>query len=97
LTHLEFGQHVKSVSSGITLLGIVTGAVLGNYLTALNAEATEYDRAMVQIFKSDETAKIVALDAVMDTAITAITRGLYVYGIDEVERKTFIVSGALCV
>ena len=83
LTHLEFGQHVKSVSSGINFLGIVTDAVFVNYLTALNAQATEYDRAMLQIFKSDETAKIAAADAVRDTAITAITRSLYVYEVSD--------------
>ena len=47
---------------------------------------------MVQIFKSDETAKIVAVDAVMDAATTAITRGLYVYGIDEVEKNLTLIG-----
>lgn len=84
LLNLEFGQHVKSIHKGIRLLGgIVTDAVFVNYLTALNTEATEYDRAMVQIFKSDETAKIVAADAVRDAGITAITRGLYVFEVSE--------------
>lgn len=84
LSNLEFGQHVKSVKNGISLLGgIVTDAVLVNYLTSLGTTSTDYDRAMVQIFKSDETVKIVEADLVRDYAVSAIIRYLYVYELSE--------------
>ena len=84
LSNLEFGQHVKSVKNGISLLGgIVTDAVLVNYLTSLGTTSTDYDRAMVQIFKSDETIKIVAADLTRDYALSAIIRYLYVYELSE--------------
>ena len=93
LVHLEFGQHIKSINNGINLLGgIVTDPDFISYMTALNNESTEYDKAMVQIFKSDETAKIVAADLLRDNFVSTTKRALYVFekSTDENELLAFL-------
>lgn len=89
LTVLEFGQHIKSIHTNINLLGngFVTDAVLNDYLQALNTKMEGYDKAMLQIAKSDETAKIVGADKQRDNALTALTRLLYVYELSENEAE----------
>ena len=82
LTNLEFGQHLKSIRKNIIQLGIGTVIVdipLQNYLNIMGEQMKDYDRAMVYIAKSDETAKIEAADAVRDDSITAIVRHLSVF------------------
>lgn len=81
LTVLEFGQHIKSTLQNIVLLGVgfITDTVLNNYLAQLTAKMVDYDKAMLQIKKSDETAKIVAADKLRDNAISATTRQLSVF------------------
>jgi Family of unknown function (DUF6261) len=83
LSILEFGQHLKSVNSGIEILNNVTDDVFANYLTTSNANLVNYDKAMLQVQKSDETAKIVTADTQRDIAITALQRQLSVYELSE--------------
>jgi hypothetical protein len=89
LTVLEFGQHIKSICTNINLLGngFITDAILNDYLQALHTRMEGYDKAMLQITKSDETAKIVAADKQRDNALTALTRLLYVYELSENEAE----------
>jgi hypothetical protein len=89
LSVLEFGQHIKSIHTNINLLGsgFITDAVLHHYLQALHTKMEGYDKAMLQITKSDETAKIVAADKQRDNALTALTRLLYVYELSENEAE----------
>jgi hypothetical protein len=91
LTNLEFGQHIKSVVGNITQpsggTSIVTDASLLAYLGSLTASSTLYDKALVQIPKSDETAKIVASDKIRDTAITAAQRYLSVFELSALEAE----------
>lgn len=85
LSVLEFGQHVKSIATNINLLGagFVTDTTLSNYLSVLNTKSIDYDKAMLQIAKSDETAKIVLADDKRDTAIKATLRQLSVFELSE--------------
>lgn len=89
LSVLEFGQHIKRVLENIHLLGkdLITDKVLDEYLTNLNAEAAEYDKAMLQIAKSDETARIAAADKRRDNALSTLTRQLSVFEVAEVEAE----------
>ncbi|MGV9003587.1 DUF6261 family protein [Flavobacterium sp.] len=81
LTVLEYGQHIKSVHKNILLLGVgfVTDAVMTAYLAQLDAKSIEYDKAMKNIAKSDETAKILTADIERDNGITTLERQLSVY------------------
>lgn len=85
LSVLEFGQHIKTVLENIRLLGkdLISDKVLADYLRALNAEMAEYDKAMLQITKSDETAKIAAADKRRDDAVSTLVRQLSVYEFTE--------------
>ncbi len=87
LTILEFGQHLKSVNNGIALLNNTTDSVFLNYLNTSNANLVQYDKAMLQIQKSDETAKIAAADDARDVAITALQRQLSVFELSEIEAE----------
>jgi hypothetical protein len=87
LSILEFGQHLKTVTQNIENLGNVTDAVLLQYLSTSNQQLAEYDKAMLQIRKSDETAKIVAADAKRDQAITRFQRQLNVFELSDNEAE----------
>jgi len=83
LSNLEFGQHTKSIHANI-IDGGESGATIHNtvllqYLSELNLKNQAYDRAMVQIVKSDETVKIVKADELRDKAFTCIQRHLSVF------------------
>jgi Family of unknown function (DUF6261) len=87
LTNLEFGQHVKSICKGIGLLGNLGDVNLKNYLEQTNDHIIDYDKAMLQVQKSDETAKIVAADTIRDNAVSALTRYLKVFELSEIEAE----------
>lgn len=87
LTILEFGQHIKTVVQNIIKLGNTTDSVLLQYLAAINEHLDEYDKAMLQIRKSDETLKIVAADLKRDNTLTAMLRQLSVYELSESEAE----------
>jgi len=91
LSNLEFGQHVKSVYKNISFLGdgtsFITDPIFINYLSKMNDSSTAYDEAMMRVFKSDETAKIVAADRVRDLAVTSMTRYLSVFELSEIEEE----------
>lgn len=83
LSNLEFGQHAKTVHTNITNASQfgadIQDTVLTQYLNELNLKNQAYDRAMVQITKSDETAKIAQADELRDKALTCIQRYLSVF------------------
>lgn len=87
LTNLEFGQHVKSVKQGIIMLNVATDDGFTNYLTQLETSSDQYDKAMVQVKKSDETEKIAKADQTRDTAISALMRYLKVFELSEDEEE----------
>jgi hypothetical protein len=89
LSILEFGQHIKSILQNINLLGsgFITDPVLTSYLQALHTKMDGYDKAMLQITKSDETTKIVVADKLRDNALTAIIRLLSAYELSENEAE----------
>ena len=80
LTVLEFGQHIKDIVTGLGQLGggagFITDVPLLDFVTRLNGQLVPYDKAMVQLAKSDETAKIMAADKLRDNAVTAALRYL---------------------
>jgi Family of unknown function (DUF6261) len=87
LTHLEFGQYIKSTTRGITLLNSVVDVDLKNYLSQLNLSNAEFDKGLLQVQKSDETAKIVAADHNRDIAISTLLRYLSVFEWSEIESE----------
>ena len=87
LTNLEFGQHVKSVKKGITALNTATDTGFTTYLTQLETNIGNYDKAMVQVQKSDETEKIAIADQVRDTAFSAMSRYVKVFELSENEAE----------
>lgn len=93
LSVLEFGQHIKTVHYNIGLLGkdLIADKVLADYLSALNTESAEYDKAMLQIAKSDETAKIAAADKRRDNAVSTLVRQLSVFEFaeDDAEHEAY--------
>lgn len=87
LTNLEFGQHVKSVKNGITALNTATDTGFTTYLAQLATNIDKYDKAMIQVQKSDETEKIAQADQVRDTAFSAMNRYLKVFELSENEDE----------
>jgi len=79
LLNLEFGQHAKSVHQSLTAPAEIEDVILKAYLENLKKNSDEFDRAMVQIAKNDETIKIAELDRKRDNAIIALVRFLNVY------------------
>lgn len=80
LSNLEFGQHTKSIHSNITggskSKTIIKDSVFMQYLDELNSKAIAYDKALMQIAKSDETAKIAQADVLRDKAFISMQRYL---------------------
>lgn len=89
LTQLEFGQHLKSICENLDSLraDLVTDVIFKNYLNNLRQQSLEYDKAMMQVLKSDETARIVAADKKRNTALFAIKRMLKVFEFSEMEDE----------
>lgn len=85
LTSLEIGQLIKSTCEGFAKMEgiIIKDEILANYVKALETKSAEYDKAQMQILKSDETAKIVEADRQRDVAISAMQRILNVYELTE--------------
>src|SRR5688572_19212803 len=85
LTRLEFGQHLKSIYENIDSLGegFVTDPGFINYLNNLKQYSLEYDKAMMQIMKSDETARIVSADNGRNRALFSIKRMFKVFEFSE--------------
>lgn len=83
LTNLEFGQHIKSIQDNISgnrkAKITVQDPILQQYLEELNKRITAYDKAMMQITKSDETAKIVQAEGIRTKALISMQRYLSVY------------------
>jgi hypothetical protein len=89
LTVLEFGQHLKTILKNIALLGaaLITDSVLINYLKQLLLKSDAYDLAMVNIAKSDETAKIAKADTLRDNVITQMERFISVFELSEIQEE----------
>jgi Family of unknown function (DUF6261) len=91
LTLLEFGQHAKSIYRDIANLNssgtLIVDPVYKSYLVKFNDSTLAYDKAMVQISKSDETAKIVVADQVRDRSFSALSRYLSVFEASEVDAE----------
>lgn len=87
LSNLEFGQHVKTLKKGITTLNNATDTGFVDYLTQLETNSTAYDKAMVQVQKSDETEKISNADSLRDRALSALNRYLNVFELSENENE----------
>lgn len=83
LSNLEFGQHTKSIYTNLKERNgtavTITDTIFGQYLVELNLKNLTYDKAMVQIAKSDETIKIAKADANRDKELICMYRYLTVF------------------
>lgn len=93
LTNLEAGQLIKRTLTDVAVLSPNNGdgtpnpinftdQVVNNYLTGMTNALENYELALIQIRKNDETEKIAAADVVRDRAIKAFKRAV----------KTFLLS-----
>jgi hypothetical protein len=93
LTHLEAGQLIKRTLTDVAVLSPnnpdgtpnpinFEDQVVNNYLNGMANALENYELALVQIRKNDETEKIAAADMVRDRAIKAFRRAV----------KTFLLS-----
>jgi hypothetical protein len=91
LTHLEFGQHSKSIYRDIKELGngsdFIKDEVYKKYLSQFNEDSIAYDKAMVQIAKSSETEKIVNADYIRDRSYAALSRYLSVFEVSNIVEE----------
>ena len=82
LTSLEFGQFISSTVSEIILVTAanpIKDDIFTKYLTDLGVKSTLLDKAVMQIRKNDETAKIAAQDVRRDHAVTTAHRANSVF------------------
>jgi hypothetical protein len=89
LSVLEFGQFMKSTTQNLSLLGagFITDTNMLGFITSLNSQNANYDLAMLQIAKSDETKKLIQTDKARDQAISAIIRQLSVFELSEADAE----------
>jgi hypothetical protein len=87
LSILEIGQHIKSVNQGIAKLGFPIDADFLAYMNKSNQDIIAYDKAMLQIRKSDETEKIAIADEMRDKALSALFRQLNVFEVSDNENE----------
>lgn len=89
LSVLEFGQHIKTILIHIVRMGkgFITDPPLIKYLQGLQVQSDQYDKAMLQVAKSDETNKIVAADKLRDNVLTSLFRLLSAYELSEDEAQ----------
>lgn len=81
LTNLEAGQLIRRhlTDWGTIEAALKTNAPLNKYFQALTAKVEVYEKAIIQVRKSEETEKIVNADAARDKAITAFSLALKLY------------------
>ena len=95
LTSLEFGQFISSTISEINIVTSVhpiTDAVFVQYLTDLISKSLMMDKAVKQIQKNNETAKIASQDVRRDHAVTIARRSnsLYEFTDDQDEHNAYV-------
>src|SRR6478752_2014010 len=99
LTVLELGQHIKTTWEGMSQLdeGLITDENLITYMDRTESQLGDYDRAMIQQSKSDETAKIIKADKERDNAVTAMFRMLKVHELsaDPAKHEAFVSLNSL--
>jgi len=79
LTHLESGQHVKSVHNNLTTSAGITDPVLLQYMVSTKTAFDSFDESQLKLAKSDETQKIEDADRERDQAFATLRCALNVF------------------
>ena len=95
LSVLEFGQFIKTTVMHIRKLfgqNPLPDAVVTNYLDSLDQMSITFDKAIMRVSKSDQTAKILECDVRRDHAVTTAQRFLsgFEYTDDEAEHEAYV-------
>ena len=79
LTNLEAGQLVKRnlTDIGTVTAGEITDTILSGFVTSLGNKELDYDKALVQVAKNDETVKLVAADEKRDLSVAALGAAIH--------------------
>src|SRR5882757_2533294 len=94
LSVVEFGQHNKTILEGLQPDGdgFINDPILIGYVNALENKSTIYDGAILQVLKSDETARIVSADKDRDVAVSAAWRMINAHELSEVTAELDAVA-----
>src|SRR5688572_15348179 len=86
LMHVEAGQLIKRNLTDLATAGIVTDTDIHikNYVTQMQADSNLFDKALLQIQKSEETAVLMELDNKRDTSVSVLNRQLKVFELSNV-------------
>ena len=89
LSNLEAGQVVKRnlTDIGTVPSAEITDVVLKNYLTGLANKEVDYDKALVQVQKNDETDKLVTADEKRDTSVVALGLAIHLGKLSDVPAE----------
>lgn len=89
LSNLEAGQVVKRNLADIATIpvGEITDTVMKNFIISLNTKEVEYDKALVQVQKNDETVKIEVADVKRDLSIAAFGASVHLGSLSDVSAE----------
>ena len=94
LTNLEAGQVVKRNLTDIATVPVaeITDAILKAYLTSLATKEVNYDKALVQVQKNDETIKLVAADEKRDISVVALGAAIHLGRLSDVPAEVLAAT-----
>ncbi len=89
LSNLEAGQLIKSnlKDIGTVPAGEITDVIIKNFIISLGNKEVDYDKALVQVQKNDETAKLEVSDAKRDLSIAAFTTAIHLGKLSDVPAE----------
>lgn len=89
LTNLEAGQVVKRNLTDIATLpsSEITDTIIKDYLISLTSKEVDYDKALVQVQKNDETAKLVIADEKRDVSVVALGVSIHLGRLSDVPAE----------
>ncbi len=94
LTNLEAGQLIKSnlKDIGSIAAGEITDVALKNSIISLGNKEADYDKALVQVQKNDETAKLVKADEKRDLSIAAFNAAIHLGTLSDVPAEVLAAT-----
>ena len=89
LSNLEAGQLIKSnlKDIGTVPAGEITDVIIKNFIISLGNKEVDYDKALVQVQKNDETAKLEVSDAKRDLSIAAFATAIHLGKLSDVPAE----------
>jgi hypothetical protein len=90
LTHTEAGQFIKRNLSDLATANIdlETDIHIKNYITQMQADSNQFDKALQQIQKKEETDVLAELDRERDASFTILNRQLKVFELSKNPAET---------